>query len=85
MQCLAGLKHVLSSVISCCDSENCNLHRVLENPEALARETVCMSLDFQCVNNLLQHCEIVSGWHLITNPHFTLRISPQMHLHSPLR
>lgn len=47
------------------------------------KQSVC-HLIFSVSIIYLQHCEIVSGWHLITNPHFTLRISPQMHLHSPL-
>lgn len=43
VQCLDGVKHLLSAVVNCCDSEIYKQPRGLENPEALARETVCMS------------------------------------------
>lgn len=43
MQFLDGLKHLLSAIVSCCDSEIYKQPRGLDSPEALARETVCMS------------------------------------------
>lgn len=43
MQCLDGLKHLLSAIVNCCDSEIYKQPRGLDSPEALARETVCMS------------------------------------------
>ena len=44
LRCLDGVKHLLSAVVNCCESEIYKQPRGLENPEALARETVCMSL-----------------------------------------
>jgi len=41
LQCLEGLKHAFAAVANCCDSELYKSPRGLENPEALARETVC--------------------------------------------
>ncbi|XP_075523057.1 calcineurin B-like protein 2 isoform X1 [Primulina tabacum] len=40
VQCLDGIKHILSTVANCCDSKLYKQHWDLENPEALARETV---------------------------------------------
>ncbi|KAL6567576.1 Calcineurin B-like protein 3 [Orobanche gracilis] len=39
-QCLDGVKHFLSAVVNCCESEIYKQPRGLENPETLARETV---------------------------------------------
>lgn len=51
MQFLDGLKHLLSAIVSCCDSEIYKQPRGLDSPEALARETVCMSSEtFNFIN-----------------------------------
>ena len=44
VHCLDGLKHLFSTVIKCWDIELSKQPRSLEDPEALARETVCMLL-----------------------------------------
>jgi len=44
LQCLEGLKSLLSSVLCCCDIDINNQSRGLEDPELLARETVCTPL-----------------------------------------
>lgn len=43
LQCLEGFKSLLASVLRCCDID-INQPRGLEDPELLARETVCMPL-----------------------------------------
>ncbi|KAG6394179.1 hypothetical protein SASPL_144760 [Salvia splendens] len=43
VQCMDGLKHLLSAIVNCCDSEIYKQPRGLESPEARARETVCLS------------------------------------------
>lgn len=43
VQCLDGLKHLCATVVNCCDTDFHKQPRGLENPEALARETVCIS------------------------------------------
>ncbi|KAL3614922.1 Calcineurin B-like protein 2 [Castilleja foliolosa] len=40
VRCLDGVKHMLSAVVNCCESEINKQPRGLGNPEALARETV---------------------------------------------
>ncbi|KAH9750052.1 calcineurin B-like protein 3 [Citrus sinensis] len=42
VQCLDGLKHFCVVVVNCCDADLYKQPRGLEDPEALARETVCM-------------------------------------------
>lgn len=43
VQCLDGLKHLCAALINCCDADSSKQPTGLENPEVLARETVCMS------------------------------------------
>ena len=42
VQCLDGLKHLCAAFINCCDADLYKQPKGLEDPEALARETVCM-------------------------------------------
>lgn len=44
LQCLEGFKSLLASLLRCCDLDIYNQSRGLEDPEILARETVCMLL-----------------------------------------
>lgn len=46
LPCLDGVKHLFASVANCCDTDLAKQPRGLQNPEALARETVCMSCKF---------------------------------------
>lgn len=46
VQCLEGVKLLLSAVMNFCDSETYKQPNCLGHAEALARETVCMSLCF---------------------------------------
>lgn len=46
VQCLEGIKHFCATVANCCDADSSRQTRGLEDPEALARETVCMFLEF---------------------------------------
>jgi hypothetical protein len=41
-QCLDRIKHFCAAVASCCDADLYKQNKGLEDPEALARETVCM-------------------------------------------
>ena len=41
VQCLDGLKHLCVAVVNCCDSDLYKHPKGLEDPEVLARETVC--------------------------------------------
>ena len=43
VQCLDGLKHLCAALVNCCDADSSKQPTGLENPEVLARETVCMS------------------------------------------
>lgn len=43
MQCLDGVKHLLSSIVNCCESEISKEPCSLGDPEALAMVTVCMA------------------------------------------
>lgn len=43
LQCLEGFKPLFASLLRCCDID-INQSRGLEDPELLARETVCMLL-----------------------------------------
>ena len=62
LRCLDGVKHLLAVVVNCCDSEIYKQPRGLENPEALARETVCMSLktDFQHCTKTMLHFNVIN-------------------------
>lgn len=42
LQCIEGLKHLCASLLRCCDLDLYKQSRGLEDPELLARETVCM-------------------------------------------
>lgn len=42
LPCLDGIKHLLSAAVNCCDGDY-KQPTGLEDPEALARETVCTS------------------------------------------
>lgn len=42
LQCLGGLKHLCAAVVNCCDADLYIQPKGLEDPEALARETVCI-------------------------------------------
>ena len=46
LQCLEGVKHLCAVVVNCCDADLYKQPKGLEDPEALARETVCMLLIF---------------------------------------
>lgn len=78
VQCLDGLKHFCVVVVNCCDADLYKQPRGLEDPEALARETVCMlTLIFilstsRCEKSLCELIEDVSSfkriWHLLDKP-----------------
>lgn len=42
LQCMDGIKHLFASILQCCDLDLYKQSRGLEDPELLARETVCM-------------------------------------------
>lgn len=42
VQCLDGLKHLCAALVNCCDADLYKQPKGLEDPEALARETVCI-------------------------------------------
>ena len=46
VQLLEELKHLCVAVVNCCDSDTHKQPRGLEDPEALARETVCIVPSF---------------------------------------
>lgn len=56
MQCLDGLKHLCAKMVCCCDAGDQIQPKGLENPEALARETVCISsslLNFSLISKTI--------------------------------
>lgn len=68
MQCLDGLKHLCATVINCCDAELSKVRKGLEDPEALARETVCM-LIYQKTLTIRRTTKLIYGsfyWHAIS-------------------
>ncbi|KAK6149604.1 hypothetical protein DH2020_017129 [Rehmannia glutinosa] len=54
VQCLDGVKHFLSAVVNCCESEIYKQPRGLENPEALARETVFSVSEIEALYELFK-------------------------------
>lgn len=46
LQCLEGIKHLLAVLLRCCDLDLYKQPKGLEDPEVLARETVCMLPNF---------------------------------------
>ncbi|XP_011095876.1 calcineurin B-like protein 3 isoform X1 [Sesamum indicum] len=54
VQCLDGVKHLLSSVVNCCDSDINKQPRGLQNPEALARETVFSVSEIEALYELFK-------------------------------
>jgi hypothetical protein len=42
VRCLDGLKHLCAAIVDCCGTDLYNQPKGLQDPEALARETVCM-------------------------------------------
>jgi serine/threonine-protein phosphatase 2B regulatory subunit len=45
LQCLEGVKHLCGVLLGCCDID-LKQPKGLEDPELLARETVCMSTPY---------------------------------------
>ncbi|KAG8365326.1 hypothetical protein BUALT_Bualt18G0093000 [Buddleja alternifolia] len=54
VQCLEGVKHLLSAVVNCCESEIYKQPGGLENPEALARETVFSVSEIEALYELFK-------------------------------
>ncbi|XP_073144878.1 calcineurin B-like protein 3 isoform X2 [Henckelia pumila] len=54
VQCLDGIKHVLSAVANCCNSEIYKQPWGLENPEALASETVFSVSEIEALYELFK-------------------------------
>ncbi|THG13953.1 hypothetical protein TEA_024822 [Camellia sinensis var. sinensis] len=52
--CLDGVKHMLSVVVNCCDSDLSKPPRGLENPEVLARETVFSVSEIEALYELFK-------------------------------
>ncbi|KAL2455367.1 Calcium-binding EF-hand [Abeliophyllum distichum] len=54
VQCLDGVKHLLSEVVNCCDSETYKQPNGFENPDALARETVFSVSEIEALYELFK-------------------------------
>ncbi|KAL0310806.1 UNVERIFIED_CONTAM: Calcineurin B-like protein 3 [Sesamum angustifolium] len=54
VQCLDGVKHLLSTVVNCCESDINKQSWGLENPEALARETVFSVSEIEALYELFK-------------------------------
>ncbi|XP_020551240.1 calcineurin B-like protein 3 isoform X2 [Sesamum indicum] len=54
VQCLDGVKHLLSTVINCCESDINKQSWGLENPEALARQTVFSVSEIEALYELFK-------------------------------
>ncbi|KAL0407173.1 UNVERIFIED_CONTAM: Calcineurin B-like protein 3 [Sesamum latifolium] len=54
VQCLDGVKHLLSTVVNCCESDITKQSWGLENPEALARATVFSVSEIEALYELFK-------------------------------
>ncbi|KAH7572690.1 hypothetical protein JRO89_XS04G0290800 [Xanthoceras sorbifolium] len=54
VQCLDGLKHLCAAVVNCCDAELYKQPRGLDDPEALARETVFSVSEIEALYELFK-------------------------------
>ncbi|KAJ0081671.1 hypothetical protein Patl1_09651 [Pistacia atlantica] len=54
VQCLDGLKHLCAALVNCCDADLYKQPRGLENPEALARETVFSVSEIEALYELFK-------------------------------
>ncbi|VVA93439.1 unnamed protein product [Arabis nemorensis] len=54
MQCLDGLKHLSTFLLTCCDADHQPRSRVLQNPKAVARGTVFSVNDIEALYELFK-------------------------------
>ena len=59
VQCVDGLKHLCAAIANCCDADLYKQPRGLEDPEVLARETVCMLHSFIKISALVSGIALV--------------------------
>jgi hypothetical protein len=80
LQCLDGVKHLLGVLLKCCDID-LKQPKGLEDPEVLARETVCTSKllpRFRCCHQFFVPSTIIYCLPFVLLPGLRVKLYPQL-------
>ena len=80
LQCLDGVKHLLGALLKCCDFD-LKQPKGLEDPEVLARETVCTSKllpRLRCCHQFLVRSTIINCLLFVLLPGLLVKLYLQL-------